>query len=115
MYALLAAVRTHFRCVESPSTGSSKKSGHSKNPSVWLVTVQSLRFGDVKKWIVWTLPANSTYSVITHCLLGSCQITFGSRFPPVICFTIGLPRYLVNVRPSVLYARHWVVGFPAAV
>ena len=36
MYSLLAAVSTHFFFEASPSTASSKKSGHSKNPSTWL-------------------------------------------------------------------------------
>ena len=47
-YSLLAPLSTHFFSV-APSTGSSKKSGHSKKPSIWLVTFHSLRFGEFRK------------------------------------------------------------------
>ena len=117
MYSLLAAVSTHFLLRGVAVDGQLEEIRALEEPAPsWLATVQSLRFGDVRKWIVCL-----SFSTVRHtasspiACVGSCQITFGSRLPPVICFTTGLPRYLVNVRPSVLYARHCTVGFPAAV
>src|SRR5690242_19242803 len=105
IYSLLPAVSTHFFLLASPSIGNSKQSGHSKKPSTLLVKVQSLRSGDVRNWMVLILLV-STKSVITHRCVGSCQNTFGSRLPPVISLTTGLPENLVKTRPSTLEARH---------
>ncbi len=34
-----------------------------------------------------------------HFFVGSCQITFGSRLLPAMCFSTGFLSYLVHVRP----------------
>jgi len=90
-----------------PSTGSSTRSGHSQTPPCapcfWpklLSYFQSLRLAE--DHICISCP---TASIITQCLPGAYQNTFGSRKSRAVEVITGLPSYLVKVfPPSVLYA-----------
>ena len=64
--------------------------------------------------MVWPLP-EAKYRTMTHFFVAACQMTFGSRLPGMICRTTGFWSYLMKLRPSRLYAKHCVVGSPAAV
>ncbi|OQC24641.1 MAG: hypothetical protein BWX70_02596 [Verrucomicrobia bacterium ADurb.Bin070] len=77
--------------------------------------VHSRRLDEAKSSIVWRFPVYPTYSAMTHRRVGACQKTLGSRLPPVMFLTTGLPAYFVKVRPSRLWAMHCEAGLPAAV
>src|ERR1041384_4276648 len=90
-----------------PSTGISKKSGHSPHSG----TVRSCRgiqvFKSAEEKNAKTFPSLNNFMI--HFRVGACQTTLGSRLPPMMCGSTGLFSYFVHVRPrSLLKARHWL-------